>query len=322
MTSADVPVRTSGSLQGLFPPPARRSSYIIRIASCYLELPFSSQLKLHPNRSTLTAPSKNRIPPSLTPRLDLFLHSLYFYLTWCTFVFLIISTLSINHRHPTQGNPAVLHPFGSYRECAPRAGEAASGWSPAGDGCTVVNGEKVHLEEVLSKKQEALRTLQLHCQRKGSEAQRKYMLAEHMEHISLHNSPITESQGQRKPGLHVEERLEDLTGQHKDPWEFHMLKQRLAWEIRALQSSKEQLLTEERQARAKLETVERRLCSPPEVQSAPAEKDGLKAELEKLGGQVPAQNQTTPEDRAGEAGPQLPSEGDLAPPAELALTPP
>ncbi|KAJ8785831.1 hypothetical protein J1605_006791 [Eschrichtius robustus] len=169
---------------------------------------------------------------------------------------------------------------------------------------------------------EALRTLQLHCQRKGSEAQRKYMLAEHMEHISLHNSPITERQGQRKPGLHVEERLEDLTGQHKDPWEFHMLKQRLAWEIRALQSSKEQLLTEERQARAKLETVERRLRSPPEVQSAPAEKDGLKAELEKLGGQVPAQTQTTPEDRAGEAGPQLPSEGDLAPPAELALTPP
>ncbi|KAM9048907.1 synaptonemal complex central element protein 1-like isoform 3-T7 [Megaptera novaeangliae] len=220
------------------------------------------------------------------------------------------------------GSPAVLHPVGTYRECAPRAGQAGSGWSPAGDGCTVVNGEKVHLEEVLSKKQEALRTLQLHCQRKGSEAQRKYMLAEHMEHISLHNSPITESQGQRKPGLHVEERLEDLTGQHKDPWEFHKLKQRLAWEIRALQSSKEQLLTEERQARAKLETVERRLRSPPEVQSAPAEKDGLKAELEKLGGQVPAQTQTTPEDRAGEADPQLPSEGDLAPPAELALTPP
>uniref|UniRef100_A0A8C0DC45 Synaptonemal complex central element protein 1 like n=1 Tax=Balaenoptera musculus TaxID=9771 RepID=A0A8C0DC45_BALMU len=166
-------------------------------------------------------------------------------------------------------------------------GEAQALWEALRRDLDSLNGEKVHLEEVLSKKQEALRTLQLHCQRKGSEAQR----------------------------LHVEERLEDLTGQHKDPWEFHMLKQRLAWEIRALQSSKEQLLTEERQARAKLETVERRLCSPPEVQSAPAEKDGLKAELEKLGGQVPAQNQTTPEDRAGEAGPQLPSEGDLAPPA-------
>nr|XP_030719145.1 synaptonemal complex central element protein 1-like isoform X2 [Globicephala melas] len=179
-------------------------------------------------------------------------------------------------------------------------GEAQALWEALRRDLDSLNGEKVHLEEVLSKKQEALRTLQLHCQRKESEAQRKYMLAEHMEQISIHNSQITESQGQRKPGLHVEERLEDLTGQHKDPWEFHMLKQRLAWEIRALQSSKEQLLTEERQARAKLETVERRLRSPPEVQSAPAEKDGLKAELEKLGGQVPAQTQTTPEDQAGE----------------------
>ncbi|XP_033700007.1 synaptonemal complex central element protein 1-like isoform X3 [Tursiops truncatus] len=179
-------------------------------------------------------------------------------------------------------------------------GEAQALWEALRRDLDSLNGEKVHLEEVLSKKQEALRTLQLHCQRKESEAHRKYMLAEHMEQISIHNSQITESQGQRKPGLHVEERLEDLTGQHKDPWEFHMLKQRLAWEIRALQSSKEQLLTEERQARAKLETVERRLRSPPEVQSAPAEKDGLKAELEKLGGQVPAQTQTTPEDQAGE----------------------
>ncbi|XP_073652875.1 synaptonemal complex central element protein 1-like isoform X4 [Tursiops truncatus] len=151
-------------------------------------------------------------------------------------------------------------------------GEAQALWEALRRDLDSLNGEKVHLEEVLSKKQEALRTLQLHCQRKESEAHR----------------------------LHVEERLEDLTGQHKDPWEFHMLKQRLAWEIRALQSSKEQLLTEERQARAKLETVERRLRSPPEVQSAPAEKDGLKAELEKLGGQVPAQTQTTPEDQAGE----------------------
>lgn len=83
------------------------------------------------------------------------------------------------------------------------------------------------------------------------------------------------------------ELLEASRGQHKDLWEFHMLKQRLAWEIRALQSSKEQLLTEERQARAKLEEVEQRLRSPPEVPGASAEKDGLKAELEKLGGRSP-----------------------------------
>ncbi|XP_013843947.1 synaptonemal complex central element protein 1-like isoform X2 [Sus scrofa] len=165
-------------------------------------------------------------------------------------------------------------------------GEAHAVWKALHRELDSLNGEKVHLEEILSKKQEALRILQLHCQRKEGEAQRKYMLAEHADQISIHNSQIAESQGQRKLGWHVE-LLEASRGQHKDLWEFHMLKQRLAWEIRALQSSKEQLLTEERQARAKLEEVEQRLRSPPEVPGASAEKDGLKAELEKLGGRSP-----------------------------------
>ncbi|XP_023493124.2 synaptonemal complex central element protein 1-like isoform X2 [Equus caballus] len=138
-----------------------------------------------------------------------------------------------------------------------------------------VNGEKVHLEEVLSKKQEALRILQLHCQSKESEAQRKHTLQDCTDQISIHSSHMAESQKQRKPGLHVEEQLEDLMGQHKDLWEFHMLEQRLTWEIRALQSSKEQLLTEERLAQAKLEQVARLLRSPPGVQGTPAMHDGL-----------------------------------------------
>ncbi|XP_036296455.1 synaptonemal complex central element protein 1-like isoform X1 [Pipistrellus kuhlii] len=104
-----------------------------------------------------------------------------------------------------------------------------------------LNGEKVHLEEVLRKKQEALRILQLHCHRKESQAQRS----------------------------HVQEQLEDLMGQHKDLWEFQqVLEQRLACEIRALQSSKEQLQTEENLARAKLERVEQRLRSSPAVEGA------------------------------------------------------
>uniref|UniRef100_G3RAH8 Synaptonemal complex central element protein 1 like n=1 Tax=Gorilla gorilla gorilla TaxID=9595 RepID=G3RAH8_GORGO len=98
-----------------------------------------------------------------------------------------------------------------------------------------LNGEKVHLEEVLGKKQEALRILQMHCQEKESEAQR----------------------------LDVKGQLEDLMGQHKDLWEFHMLEQRLAREIRALERSKEQLLSERRLVRAKLRGVERRLRAPP-----------------------------------------------------------
>ncbi|XP_031313891.1 synaptonemal complex central element protein 1-like isoform X12 [Camelus dromedarius] len=179
-------------------------------------------------------------------------------------------------------------------------GEAQALWEALHRELDSLNEEKVHLEEILSKKQEALRTLQLHCQRTERESQR----------------------------LHVEEQLEDLIGQHKDLWEFHMLKQRLAWEISALQGSLEQLLTEERLARARLQEVEQRLRSPPEVEgAAPAENGRRKEELEELGGQVPAQTQSTPEGGAGkgEAGPQLPGargKDDLAPPVELALTPP
>ncbi|XP_070242875.1 synaptonemal complex central element protein 1-like [Bos mutus] len=176
-------------------------------------------------------------------------------------------------------------------------GEAQALWEALRRDLDSLNGEKVHLEEVLSRKQEALRTLQLYCQRKAEEVQR----------------------------LPMEEQLEDLIGPHKDLWEFHMLKRRLAWEIRALQSSQEQLLTEERQALARLEDVERQLLAPPEAPAARAAICRLKAEPEKLRGEAPAQTQSTPEDRAGsgeQAGPQLPSEGDLAPPMELVLKAP
>ncbi|XP_072675143.1 synaptonemal complex central element protein 1-like isoform X9 [Canis lupus baileyi] len=163
-----------------------------------------------------------------------------------------------------------------------------------------VNEEKVHLEEVLNKKQEALSILQLYCQRKESGAHRKNMLQDCTEQISIHNSQVAENCRQRKLGLHVEEQLENLMGQHKELWEFHMLKQRLAWEIRALQSSREQLLTEESRALAKLEDVERRLSSAPEAGGVQAVDDGLKAELEEFGGQGPAQAHCAPKHGACE----------------------
>ncbi|XP_011354988.1 synaptonemal complex central element protein 1-like [Pteropus vampyrus] len=150
-------------------------------------------------------------------------------------------------------------------------GEAQGLWETLHRELDSLNGEKVHLEEVLSKKQEALRILQLHCQMKDSEAQR----------------------------LHVKEQL-DLMGQHKDLWEFQILKQRLTWEIHSLQRSKEQLLTEENLARAKLQQVERRLRLPPVVEGAPAVNDALKAELEKFGGHGPAQTQSAPGDPTDE----------------------
>ncbi|XP_045047775.2 synaptonemal complex central element protein 1-like [Desmodus rotundus] len=149
-------------------------------------------------------------------------------------------------------------------------GEAHALWETLNRELDSLNGEKVHLEEVLRKKQEALRTLQLHSQMKSSEDQR----------------------------LHVEEQLGDLMGQHKDLWEFQKLEQRLAWEICALQSSTEQLLIEENSLRAKLELVEQRLRSLPVVEGALAVKEGLKAELEKFGGQVPTHIQSSSEEGA------------------------
>ncbi|XP_022367576.1 synaptonemal complex central element protein 1-like [Enhydra lutris kenyoni] len=199
-------------------------------------------------------------------------------------------------------------------------GEAQALWETLHRELDSLNGEKVHLEEVLSKKQEALRILQLHCQRRECGAQKKTTLQEFTEQISIPNSQVTENCTKKKLGLHVEEQLETVMGQHKDLWEFHVLKQRLAWEISALQSSKEQLLTEEKLARAKLEEVELQLSSPPEVGDARAVNDGLRAELEKFGGQGSAQIHCTPKDGASkrEAGPERSGalSEDLEPPPE------
>ncbi|XP_069312431.1 synaptonemal complex central element protein 1-like isoform X1 [Eulemur rufifrons] len=152
-------------------------------------------------------------------------------------------------------------------------GETQALWEALHRELESLNGEKVHLEEILSKKKEALRILQL--QEKKSEAQR----------------------------LDVEEQLEDLMGQHKDLWEFHVLERRLAREIRALERSKEQLLAERKLVGAKLQDVERRLRSLPEVEGVRAGKDGLKAGLGKCGEQVQGASEAGA--GQGEARPEL-----------------
>uniref|UniRef100_A0A2K5QWN1 Synaptonemal complex central element protein 1 n=1 Tax=Cebus imitator TaxID=2715852 RepID=A0A2K5QWN1_CEBIM len=125
-----------------------------------------------------------------------------------------------------------------------------------------LHGEKVRLKEILSKKQETLRILRLHCQEKESEAQRKHtMLQECKERISALNLQIEEQkEKQRQLRLAFEEQLEDLMGQHKDLWDFHR-PERLAREICTLDSSKEELLKEEKLVEAKLEDVKQQLCS-------------------------------------------------------------
>uniref|UniRef100_A0A3Q2KUF4 Synaptonemal complex central element protein 1 n=1 Tax=Equus caballus TaxID=9796 RepID=A0A3Q2KUF4_HORSE len=175
-----------------------------------------------------------------------------------------------------------------------------------------VSGEKVRMKEILSKKQETLRILRLHCQEKEGEAQRKQtMLQECKERISSLNSQIEEEKNkQRQLRLNFEEQLEDLMGQHKDLWEFHR-PEHLAREIGALDSSKEQLLKEEKLVEAKLEDVKHRLCSQFGARGCSAITEGLflrsqeaaaavlKEELEKLGVQVPAGAQSMQEEAVG-----------------------
>uniref|UniRef100_H0WYA9 Synaptonemal complex central element protein 1 n=1 Tax=Otolemur garnettii TaxID=30611 RepID=H0WYA9_OTOGA len=141
-------------------------------------------------------------------------------------------------------------------------GEARTIWEALQKELDSLRGEKVRLKEILNKKQETLRILQLHCQEKESEAQRKHtMLQECKERISALNTQIEEEKNkQRRLRLDFEEQLEDLMGQHKDLWEFHKPEQ-LAREMCALESSKEQLLEEEKLVQAKLEDVKHQLYS-------------------------------------------------------------
>ncbi|KAM6186266.1 synaptonemal complex central element protein 1 [Rhynchocyon petersi] len=148
------------------------------------------------------------------------------------------------------------------KKASEELGEARSLWESLQKELDSMNGEKVRLEEILNKKQETLRILRLHCQEKDSEAQRKYtVLQECKDRISALNAKIEEEKKkQRQLRLNFEEQLEDLMGQHKDLWEFHR-PERLAHEVSALDSSKEQLLKEEKLVQAKLEDVKHRLNS-------------------------------------------------------------
>ncbi|XP_017749362.1 PREDICTED: synaptonemal complex central element protein 1 isoform X3 [Rhinopithecus bieti] len=125
-------------------------------------------------------------------------------------------------------------------------------------------GEARTICEALQKELDlqTLRILRLHCQEKESEAQRKHtVLQECKERISALSLQIEEEKNkQRQLRLAFEEQLEDLMGQHKDLWDFHR-PERLAREICALDSNKEQLLKEEKLVKATLEDVKHQLCS-------------------------------------------------------------
>ncbi|XP_036056176.1 synaptonemal complex central element protein 1 isoform X5 [Onychomys torridus] len=152
------------------------------------------------------------------------------------------------------------------KKASEELGEAQTVWDSLQKDLESLHEEKVRLKDILNKKQESLRMFRLQCQEKESEAQRKHtVLQECKERISFLNSQIDNEKGRlRKLRLEFEQQLEALMNQHKDLLEFHK-PEHLAEEICALDSSKEQLLKEEKLIEVKLEDVKHRLstlCGP------------------------------------------------------------
>ncbi|GAB1292871.1 Synaptonemal complex central element protein 1 [Apodemus speciosus] len=164
------------------------------------------------------------------------------------------------------------------KKASEELGEAQTVWDNLQKELDSLHEEKVRLKDILNRKEEALRIMQLHCQEKESEAERKHsMLQECKERISFLNSQINSEKAKlRKLRLDFEEHLETLMNKHKDTLEFHWLKgpwrgngkitvpekpEHLTEEMYALDCSKEQLLKEEKLIKAKLEDVKHRLCA-------------------------------------------------------------
>nr|XP_023417737.1 synaptonemal complex central element protein 1-like [Cavia porcellus] len=200
-------------------------------------------------------------------------------------------------------------------------GETQALWEALNRELDSLNGENLHLEEVLNKKQEALRILQQHRQAQESGA----------------------------PRSAAEEQLKDPVARHKALWEFRVLEQRLAREIRALERSQEQLRAQGSLVRARLQEVEQRLRPAPELGGAPAATGGPEAEIQSLerrsrsapgakdGGKGPGQTWRSCGEVRGSSAPQLrdltaqpraccsqasDAEGEPEPQAEPAPTPP
>ncbi|XP_063103762.1 synaptonemal complex central element protein 1-like isoform X2 [Cavia porcellus] len=151
------------------------------------------------------------------------------------------------------------------------------------------------------------------------------------------------------PRSAAEEQLKDPVARHKALWEFRVLEQRLAREIRALERSQEQLRAQGSLVRARLQEVEQRLRPAPELGGAPAATGGPEAEIQSLerrsrsapgakdGGKGPGQTWRSCGEVRGSSAPQLrdltaqpraccsqasDAEGEPEPQAEPAPTPP
>uniref|UniRef100_A0ABK0L4A0 Synaptonemal complex central element protein 1 n=1 Tax=Rattus norvegicus TaxID=10116 RepID=A0ABK0L4A0_RAT len=162
------------------------------------------------------------------------------------------------------------------KKASEELGEAQTVWDTLQKEVDSLHEEKVRLKDILNRKEETLRIMQLHCQEKESEAERKHsMLQECKDRISFLNNQIDNEKAKlRRLRLDFEEHLETLMSQHKDTMEFHK-PEHLTEEMSVLDSSKEQLLKEEKLIKAKLEDVQHRLCALCGPEGSSTFSDGL-----------------------------------------------
>ncbi|XP_051823795.1 synaptonemal complex central element protein 1-like [Antechinus flavipes] len=123
-----------------------------------------------------------------------------------------------------------------------------------------VSLEEAQVKEVLSKKQETLRTLSLHCQEKETEALRQLAMTRRCKkRITELSSKIQEERlKKRNQMMEFGQQLEGMMEKHKALWEFHRA-DRLSQEMRVISRHKEQLLMEERRSQEKPGSIQAQL---------------------------------------------------------------
>ncbi|XP_020836179.1 synaptonemal complex central element protein 1-like, partial [Phascolarctos cinereus] len=121
--------------------------------------------------------------------------------------------------------------------------------------------EETQLKEILSKKQETLRILRLHCQEKETEVVRQQAVFEgYQKRITELNSKIQEGKlKKRNQRMEFGQQLEEMMEKNKTVWEFHKTA-KLSQEISKVNNNnKEQLLIEERLTQEKLDSIQKQL---------------------------------------------------------------
>ncbi|XP_029466640.1 synaptonemal complex central element protein 1-like isoform X2 [Rhinatrema bivittatum] len=125
-----------------------------------------------------------------------------------------------------------------------------------------LNAEKSYLKATFQRKQETLGILQLQCEEKEAETERKQQLSQNCKQRieELMSRMQEEKLKQRKQRMEFEKQLDELIEKHKSLWEFHTAK-RLDAEIKNMENRKQHMLKDEKEIQEKLDHVLNQLDS-------------------------------------------------------------